>query len=344
MGRGFFPLDQRLQLLEQLSWSPGTIAQALRLGSEIPYARAAKQFNELTHVTLSKNSLQRLAKVYGGRLVAQQAEEAQATVQIPSKETEAVWRETVEPASEVMNISMDGAMVNIRGEGWKEVKLVTVSAVRHLRDAMTGKVVAHLSDHSYRAGLWDATEFGQQQWAEACSRGVETANYLSSVNDGAAWIWNIVRMCYGNCVEIIDWWHAVEKLWQIAQHHFDAESEQTEAWVSAQKQLLMEGRLHAILRNIRLLYPRGHVLPDPVRKAMLYLFHNRWRMRYHLFREAGYPIGSGTVESACKHVVQQRLKQSGMRWSRIGAQAMLALRSTLLSQPNLNPLELLGLA
>ena len=173
---------------------------------------------------------------------------------------------------------------------------------------------------------------------------MDNASYLSSVNDGAAWIWNIVRMCYGNCVEIIDWWHAVEKLWQIAQHHFDAESEQTEAWVSAQKQLLMEGRLHDILRNIRLLYPRGHLLPDPVRKAMLYLFHNRWRMRYHLFREAGYPIGSGTVESACKHVVQQRLKQSGMRWSRLGAQAMLALRSTLLSQPNLISLELLGLA
>ena len=77
---------------------------------------------------------------------------------------------------------------------------------------------------------------------------------------------------------------------------------------------------------------------------MLYLFHNRWRMRYDLLREAGYPIGSGTVESACKHVVQQRLKQSGMRWSRIGAQAMLALRSTLLSQPKLISLELLGLA
>ena len=343
MGRGFFPLDRRLQLIEQRSWSPGTIAQALRLGSEIPFARAAKQFQEMTHVTLSKNSLQRLAKAYGGRLVAQQAAAAQATVQIPSKETEAVWRETVEPASEVMNISMDGAMVNIRGEGWKEVKLVTVSAVRHQLDAMTGKPIAHLSDHSYRAGLWDATEFGQQQWAEACSRGVEKANYLCSVNDGAAWIWNIVRMCYGNCVEIIDWWHAVEKLWLIAQHRFDAESEQATEWVSAQKQLLIEGGLGDVLGNIRLLYPRGHVLPDPVRKAMLYLFHNRWRMRYHLFREAGYPIGSGTVESACKHVVQQRLKQSGMRWSRLGAQAMLALRSTLLSQPNLNPIQLLGL-
>ena len=312
---------------------------------EIPsYARAAAQFSELTHVNLSKSSLQELVNAYGGRLVERQAQEAQATVQIPRTETEVVWREVVEPASAVMNISMDGAMVNIRGEGWKEVKLVTVSAVRHLLDAVTGNLTTHLHEHSYRAGLWDATEFCQQQWAEACGRGVEKVGYLSSVNDGAAWIWNIVRMCYGNCVEILDWWHAVEKLWLIAKHHFDAESVQATEWVSAQKQLLIEGSLSAILRNIRLLYPRADALPDPVRKAILYLFHNRRRMRYHLFREAGYPIGSGTVESACKLVVQQRLKQSGMRWSRHGAQAMLALRATLLSQPSQHSLPLLGLA
>jgi hypothetical protein len=311
--------------------------------SEIPFARAAQQFQDLTHVPMSKNSLQRLAKEYGGRLVAKQACEAQAMVQIPSKETEVVWRKQVEPASEVMNISMDGAMVNTREEGWKEVKLVTVSAVRHQLDAETGKTVVQLNDHSYRAGLWSAVEFGKQQWAEACRRGVDNASYLSSVNDGAAWIWNIVRMCYGNCVEIIDWWHAVEKLWLIAQHRFDTESEEATQWVSAQKQHLGAGRLRTLLRHIRLLFPRGRPLPHDVRNAILYLYHNRWRMRYHLFRENGYPIGSGTVESACKIVVQQRLKQSGMRWSQLGAQAMLALRSTLLSQPNLNPLAVFGL-
>ena len=306
------------------------------------YARAAVQFSELTHVHLSKSSLQELVKEYGGQLVARQAEEAQATVEMPGKETEEVRREIPEPPSAVMNISMDGAMVNIRGEGWKEVKAVAVSAIRHLIDRVTGKVTTLLSDHSYRAGLWDATEFCQQQWAEACRRGVEKVGYLSSVNDGAAWIWNIVRMCYGNCVEILDWWHAVEKLWLIAQHHFGAETEETTEWVSAQKQLLMEGRLRKLLHNIRLLYPSRDALPDPVRKATHYLFHNRWRMRYHLFRKAGYPIGSGTVESACKLVVQQRLKQSGMRWSRHGAQAMLALRATLLSQPSQQSFPHLG--
>ncbi|MXZ20842.1 MAG: hypothetical protein F4Y84_09625 [Caldilineaceae bacterium SB0665_bin_25] len=116
--------------------------------SEIPFARAAKQFEELTHVPISKNSLQRLATECGERLVAQQAEEAQAMVQIPSKEREVVWRGRVEPARAVMKVSMDGAMVNIREEGWKEVKLVSVSAVRHQLDGETGRAVALLSDHS----------------------------------------------------------------------------------------------------------------------------------------------------------------------------------------------------
>jgi len=62
-----------------------------------------------------------------------------------------------------------------------------------------------------------------------------------------------------------------------------------------------------------------------------YLFRQRRRMRYPLYRQAGYPIGSGTVEAGCKVVVQERLVQRGMRWSRPGAQALLALRCALLS-------------
>ena len=94
---------------------------------------------------------------------------------------------------------------------------------------------------------------------------------------------------------------------------------------------LWASQLRPILRAIRIAYSSGQPLPDPVRAAVSYLFHHRHRMRYQAFRLAGYPIGSGTVESACKLVMQERMKQAGMRWSRDGAQAMLALRSVLLS-------------
>lgn len=321
------------------------IEQALRMGIEIPsYRRAAEHFTDLTHVSLSKSCLQRLVDRYGGMLVELQATAATAMVKIPSEEADITWRRLPEPESECMNISMDGAKIHIRGEGWKEVKVATVSTVTHSIDDESGEWSTQLAHHSYRAGLWDAADFAKQQWAEACSRGVEKAQYVSSVNDGAAWIWHITRMCYGRCVEILDWWHAVERLWAIAHQHFGTESPDAASWVSVQKQLLADSQLRQVLCNIRQLFPREDALPETVRKAVVYFFHNRYRMRYKEFRAAGYPIGSGTVESACKVVVQTRLKQAGMRWSRNGAQAVLALRSSLLSDRWNQANALFGLA
>ena len=103
-------------------------------------------------------------------------------------------------------------------------------------------------------------------------------------------------------------------------------------WVEGQKSHLWQSQLRQVLHAIRQLCPRGQPLPDKVRLGVAYLFYHRQRLRYQHFREAGYPLGSGTVESACKVVMQQRLKQAGMRWSRNGAQAMLALRSLLLGE------------
>ena len=68
-----------------------------------------------------------------------------------------------------------------------------------------------------------------------------------------------------------------------------------------------------------------------VKQAVAYLWKNRRPMNYAAYRKAGFPISSGTVESAAKTLIQQRMKQAGMRWSRDGAQAMLALRARLLS-------------
>lgn len=264
-------------------------------------------------------------------------------VQVPKQEAEIVWRSIPEPDSEQMNISMDGAMINIIGEGWKEVKTVTISAVSQEVEQETGKRCTRLTQHSYRAGLWNAADFTNQQWTEACRRGVERASYLSSVNDGAAWIWNVTRMCYGNCVEILDWWHAVERLWTIAHQQFGPETPEAVAWVEAQKTLLNQSRLRQIMRNVRRLYPR-HQLPESVRKSIAYLFHNRHRMHYKEYRQAGYPIGSGSVESGCKLVVQTRLKQAGMRWKRASAQALLALRSMLLSDNWSHATQMIGLS
>jgi hypothetical protein len=328
---GFFPLDQQLQLGKH-SWTPQTIGQALRLGVEIAsYERAAAAYSDISGIGLSKSSLQQLVAEYGGALVAQQAAEAEAMVKPPAQEeVEIVWRQIPEPASETMSVSHDGVMVHLREEGWKEVKVVSVAAVEQELDPATGAVDVKLTQQSYRAGLWEAAPFANQQWVETERRGIPKAKRLACVSDGAAWIWQLVLMCFSPCFEILDWWHAAQRLWTIAHAAFDSSAQAT-AWVEAQQKLWAEGNLLAFFHNVRLLFPRGQPLPTPVRQAVLYLFHQRKRMRYAYFRHLGLPIGSGTVEAACKVVVQARMVQSGMRWSRNGAQAMLALRCTLLS-------------
>jgi len=319
--------------LGDYSWTPATIAQALQVGSEIAsYQRAATTFVELTHVPMSKSSLQRLVGVYGGELVKQQASEAEAMVKVPStEEVEVTWRQRVTPPSETMSLSHDGVMIHLREEGWKEAKIVSVAAVTSSLNPASGETEVRLSEQSYRAGLWEVAPFTNQQWAEAEQRGVPQAQRLVCVADGAPWIWHLVRMCFAPCFEILDWWHATQRLWTIANAAFESQAQAT-LWVDHQKQLLAHSNLRQLFTNVRLLYSSTRPLPEPVRQAIVYLFHHRRRMRYAQFRQAGLPIGSGAVESACKVVVQARLKQAGMRWSRTGAQAMLALRCALLSE------------
>jgi hypothetical protein len=288
----------------------------VRQGVEIAsYRRAAQNFEALTKLPMSKSSLVRLVEEYGGRLVAEQAAEAEATVKAPERGEEVI-----------------GGLINIRDEGWKEAKIATFSAVeRRVSLERDEEQEAHLTHHSYRAGLWEAKEFAKHQWAEGCRRGLERARHIVAVADGAHWIWLIIAMCYAPCIEIIDWWHAVEKLWTAANDVFGQGESQTVAWVEAQKHRLWGGNLRAVLAAIRQVCPRGRPLSEAAWATISYLYHNRRRMAYYEYRQAGYPIGSGSVESACKVVVQERMKQAGMRWSRSGAQAMLALRSVLLS-------------
>lgn len=120
-------------------------------------------------------------------MVQHQAAEAEAMVKPPAKFDEVTFRQVPQPESEVMAVSMEGAMVRLRGEGWKEVKTVAVSAVERApaSDGGTDAVepAVRLTKHSYRAGLWEAAVFTNHQWAEATRRGIEKAKQVVSVND-----------------------------------------------------------------------------------------------------------------------------------------------------------------
>jgi hypothetical protein len=305
-----------------------TITQALRLAIDIPsYRRAAESFAALTHLSVSKSSLEGLAREYGSALVEQQEEEAAALA--PGGVGEE-W-ESPAAAGETMAVSLDGVMLHVREEGWKEVKVASFSVVEVKQRTGQEDPEVQLRGHSYCAGLWDAAVFTRHQWAEGWRRGIQRAKRIVAVSDAAAWIWALVITCYAPCVQIIDWWHALQRVWAIAFAVHGPGSEAAQVWGLQLKEYLWQGQLRALLHALRARWPRGQELPEALRQAVGYLFRQRHRLRYPTFRQAGCPIGSGTVESACKVVVQERLVQAGMRWSRPGAQALLALRCALLS-------------
>jgi hypothetical protein len=310
------------------SWTAETIEHALRLAVDIPsFRRAAESFEALTHVSLSKSSLEELTKEYGTELVEQQAQESEALA--PGGVGEE-W-ESPPAAGETMAVSLDGVKMNVRGEGWKEVKVASFSAVEVEQKEGKPEPEVRLSGHSYCAGLWDVDVFKRHQWAEGWRRGIQRAKQIVAVSDAAAWIWILITTCYAPCIQIIDWWHALQYVWATVFVVYDQGSEAAQGWGLQLKEYLWTGQLRALFHALREHWPRGKELPEALRHAVGYLFRPRRRLNYQAFRQAGYPVGSGTVESACKVVVQERLVQAGMRWSRPCAQALLALRCALLS-------------
>jgi hypothetical protein len=135
---------------------------------------------------------------------------------------------------------------------------------------------------------------------------------------------------------ILDLFHVMERLWKVAWCLFEEGAQKREAhqWVEERLKRLLEGRVDSVIRGMRYqATQRGLKGPKrkTVRDAAEYFEANRERMKYDEYLRGGYPIGSGVVEGACRHLVKDRMERTGMRWLPSGAQAMLDLRATYLN-------------
>jgi hypothetical protein len=334
--RRFFPLDEKLQLRSD-HWSEGAARVATRHGLQgSSFEAAAETYRDAVGGSISGSSVRRISEGFGGQLTQQKQHEAQQASGIARVGESPRERRVAlqDPVQEQANLSSDGTMLLVRGEGWKEVKMATISQVTVLeaghkqrrRAQREGKrsdeAVVRLSQHSYCAGLWDADGFEAYQYTEGLRRGLDLVDRLSSVNDGAAWIERVTQTNFPQAIQIIDWSHAMERLWTVANTVY-GEGQQAASWVEEREQELWDGQVEQVIQALDALDLDQHSYPDPVRQAPGYFRSNRERMRYHVFRAAGYPIGSGTVESGAKNVVQHRMRRPGRGWNRDSGQAML---------------------
>lgn len=137
----------------------------------------------------------------------------------------------------------------------------------------------------------------------------------------------------GQVTPILDIYHSIERLWNAA-HCFHPDcSLEAEQFVDRYLKMMLEGKVGSVIGVFkRFTKTLSGAKRTNLVKVITYLENNRAYMKYDEYLAAGYPIGSGVVEGACRHIVKDRMERSGMRWEAEGAQTVLSLRTIYINE------------
>jgi hypothetical protein len=307
--------------LNETVYSPEMAKQMVWLSGMLPYEQCQQVFERIGGRIMPTSSLWRQSQRHGARLQTQvQHQREQVSVE------RVVLLDARYDHDQRKAVSLDGGMVNIRGEGWRELKVGAVFDLetRLERNPHTHELEAmpHGVNVDYTAVLGSKDAFTPALWALAVQHHVPTARERAVIGDGAAWVWSVAEDVSPDGRQIVDWFHAVQHLAQAALSLYpdEGDSKKRNRWLKTYKDHLYMGRVYKI---IAVLHQRNR--PD---LALYFETHQR-RMQYLEFREEGFPIGSGTVESGVKQF-KQRLTGTGMRWKADHADRMLIIRAAVL--------------
>ena len=152
------------------------------------------------------------------------------------------------------------------------------------------------------------------------------------IMDGQESLWNInaAFQQHVSTTEVLDLLHVTPRIWRLAHIFCPRNDKTTERFVRQRVLCILEGGVDSVVRGIRRMSKTRHLAAAQRRVVATicnYFQKNKQRMRYDVFLERGYPIASGVIEGACRHVVKDRLERTGMSWTIRGARAMLLLRA-----------------
>jgi len=229
------------------------------------------------------------------------------------------------PKKMTLYIMTDGAAVNTRvedenGSTWRENKTVMVFTDKDMIKRKDGSHI--ITRKEYAAYIGRAEEFRKYVWDLAVRNGYGQIERVVLIADGATWIRNMCNELFPDAVQILDLYHLKENVYSYAKHMFKQDASKYVPWSEALNAKLEKGYVDEVLSAL----PKSEKLPANVVNLRTYLENNRQKMNYPKYKKLGFFVGSGAIESANKVILQRRLKQSGMRWSVLGAQYVLALR------------------
>ncbi len=310
VGWAFFPLDEQLGLVSG-GVTPRGEEMLVRLASWMPFEQAREFLQDLVGIQVSKATARRATLATG-----------EAALVVCEGEVERLKQEVPQApgGADQQLLSADGAMVHLVGGEWAEVKTLVMGEVtRNKRGEVCTRQISAFSR------LCEAERFAEAALVETHRRGLERAAEVCAVQDGAEWLQGLVDYHRADAVRILDFAHAAEYVNEIGQAVQAAGGRLPPTWLTGLLHRLKHQGPARVLKHLAWLAAR---YPSPlIQEKLAYLQKRATHMQYPTYQEAGWPIGSGSVESANKGVIEARLKGAGMRWGRQNVNPMLVLRN-----------------
>ncbi len=320
VGRVFFPLDRELGILPKKRYTPQIQASMTRLGAKLPFAEAAQEVGHAHKVKVSERTVRETTHENGAAAVAIQEEEKaklQEEAPKPEKQPEAV------------QLSADGCFICTTTGEWREVKTMAIGEIDAQWDGKKGAVVTRTKEWSYYSSCATIRKFEEGALPELHRRGVENAKTVVAVNDGSSWIQSLTDYHCPDAVRILDFSHAAEHVAAAGKAVMGENTDAFRRWYADAAFRLKEKPPQQTIARLYLLQRQtdDFAVRAKIGDQIDYLQRRFDQIDYPHFQARYFPIGSGSVESSHKHVVQKRMKQAGMRWSLDNIDSMLALRN-----------------
>jgi hypothetical protein len=319
------------------SRSPGVQRVEAWMGAKQTFQEGAADLRWLAGIEVSAKDVERVAEAVGGEVEQWSRRERQAQRRTADPDAGL-------PAVGTLYVEFDGTgipMVAAELEGRKgkqpdgsaktrEVKLGCVFTQTRL-DA-EGRPVRDPASTTFVGAIETAQAFGNRIYDEAVRRGLYRAQRVVVLSDGAEWAKNLADTQFANATHIIDYYHAAEHVARLTKLLYERIPKLAETQLERWKTALYEGRVQTVIDEASACLPKDPNAMTDARKEIAYLAKNQNRMKYDAYRAQDLFIGSGVIEAGCKHLIGQRLKQSGMHWTTRGANPIIALRCATLSR------------
>jgi len=300
------------------------LAKAItQIAAFMPFKETKKLLADLIGVDVSVTFIEDITVKVGNRLHRDMQEKARRPYAIKDREENVT----------TLYIGADGAMVPLVGEEsveYKENKLGIVFNNNDLVHKTTkkGKTSTQIKKKRLVSSLAEGVEpFKKMLFSAAVEKGYYAAKEVVFLSDGATWLEKCKDEYFSKAVKILDWYHATEHLWTTAHALFGETNEGAcRCWVTPYEELLWNGKVEEVIALIKTEILSRKKNQQPLIELHGYYISNKDNMRYDLYRNNGWFIGSGFIESANKYIVTQRLKQSGMKWTKKSANAIIWVR------------------